>query len=1102
MNLEGACTTIPCSIEKSVAAIVDRFVAASPVISRFEYLIDVARRVSRELSEAGVEKLVAELSRISHEACEAAKYTYEQICHPDALTERSAISAQTLEEGVFPALSEFFSYMEAFHVAKALHQLEVMSECQLAELESWVEKLGEGSDQSNCKISFPYKGHPKIDEISSIRGHPNYFFSIVKIEGTIRYQAEVFTAPRAGDVLLLRERRVLFLTDPEVSVTDSGQRILTGKAVSVAYDRPHELLEEDAAVAIRQSYMFERGESSWLLPLRCPSDAASPYRPGLLLQKGILNYNSTTDDEFYPINGQILRIQDGKALVLWKDSDGAPELEEVPFNSRGLLRYPISPDNFDAAQVLSLPIEGVSVYSSKKNRFLPILPHIPLQARRERSMRAPEQREYSARDIRAVCDGLNRARYPLLIRTLGMDCFPDLMRQLEHDTIQGLQSSVITRDTETLLTYGVCPTFVIASSNPHMHLLGSIRVLVEFGWRVVIWNNEVNQGDLILQDTIRSLSDDDKQNIAVVSGSSEDLLHSLRAIGKTHENTLTKPVHRAHYPRPVIRKPLSYITQQLFEISDAQLSEQTPTKLRISTELLSLCRAASLAGPQDQGALLETALRYQDGLDYAGVRGRTRLESELTGYDFIEISNALARSRLPMTHPAVALRGVTCGDLSPHALMREYVDGANFYTVKGPDGTIDGVAITYTPSVLELKRPGLSTLLGAPNKTGYLYWMNVNPDREMYSDRVYSKLISAFLLEQVVHGADVASAVVLERNIPSLTAAFAVAGFTITNHTLEVNGERMVRVVCDLRELEAGHVKKSYREAQALAQRIFGGIEGGDREVGRRRIQETLEYIKKLEVLLDSWERVKHVLSTTERFSPLDRATTLLFNAIGRLGDSIDLPVRSECALCLTELFHEEGRDTTVARLEELLQLVVPESRRELARVRRNLHEYAPESAHLEAGDERVADLPLFLEQEYPLISRIHAPEATSLDEITELNRQLSHDYREAVMNTRSGFDRYRGALSLHARGLNSQMESYRFARRIIREMVDERGPLLPDHSRFICGIDLSEPDRRHAEILQSYLSFVNEHLIADTFSQAVSTVAIPILEGLMNREC
>ncbi len=1049
---------------------------------RLDYVTALVEREIASGTTKTFHSITRELSDIAREAGDAQQKTIELCREPSG----------TCDATITSMVSDFFAYAQAFQSAKLFHRSNILSSVEMGQFTEWID-----SSHSHCEqlwgslLSILGRGHARLDEISEIVLKTLDDLSVQRLEHEVRWTPGVEALPRPGDVLFMPFEKVVFLAPPQLEFREDGSIFLAGPAISLDISTETAEQHDSYLVALSDIKMAMRGDGCWPLTPRPPRGAYSPHEAGVLLERRIRN-------ECYGWSaleiGQVLSVSRGIVTVLWRpDSAEKMCVDRLEMDGNGLVGASFHHPPSDTTYLERLPVDGGSALCERANRFLP--PEaIPVTQ--------SAMKEHSVIDIRALCSGIQKAEFPLLLHTLGLKHDHSGVRQaLEAITIQGIQEdSQLPRDTATLLAYGVCPVVVIAGADPSIPLAPSIKAMQELGWKVVIWDSEHNQIDLLLRSTIRDLLAERDSGVRIVSGSAELLFQTIRELGEEAESALTAPCVREHYVRPRIRRPLSAMTSRLFEISDAQLEHSGALQVQLSTDLLELCRKATTAEAAHQGALLEQAYSLQDGLSTGGIRGRTRFESELAGYDFVEIAEALARSRLSPQHPAVALRGITCGDLSPKALVREFKSGAHIHTVRAPDGSIGGVAITYSPSVLESKRPGLSDLLGAPGKTSYLYWAQVVPGTDGSCTRVYSKLISAFLLESVLLGADIATAVILERNIPSLLTAFAVAGFTVTPHTLEIGGERAIRVVCDLRELDQANRERSIKAAMNLSTKIFIGAHRGDTPTEVGRVRETLQHIDQLLELTSAWKEVKRVLATTERYTPFVEAVERVERAVMSLGDLIHWRTCSESRLCLLELTHEheETRSQALTRFEEILSQIVPKSSRELERTRTQLLQSVPELSSEFGASARVENR---LDAEPP-VSKIEAtvaePSGTARFTSQSLKEIFSPEYAKSVWRTRdilTGFyfllgpqrDPGDGRADIVRRF--DQAEQYRRSRAQRLEWFQEEAIRFPDLDRVLQGCSLTETDASHAVQVRQLFHYAEFHLRADTYTDRVASV-------------
>jgi hypothetical protein len=897
--------------------------------------------------------------------------------------------------------------------------------------------------------------------------------------------------PQAGDIIEEQGHSVCFLSNPKIEPTDESIIKLTGPAVAHNYHEYSFKHFSSCLATFTENAVVSRGDNAWLAFTK---DGVRIGFPKVTLGMKLQRRAELESGRVAYERGQVTGRENCNIEVLWISEEKPPYLETIDTNSQEFKRVELWVDPTNRRYLNSLGDANSNQLNLSPNIFLPDrLPQLSVNS----------ALDYTSSEFREICEALELAKYPIVFKQWGYyGRYEDLKSKLDDLTIVTSQNFTIQKDAKALRAFGCLPLLIIngAYDDNRMYqdeyFKKQIEAMQKLGWEVLIWQSDYNYYDNNLSIAVDALKRSNLTNIHFIKGDESILLQKVKELGAIQEANLTAPVLREVYQRPMLRRGQAYSMQELLNISDAQVENSPSVRLRLTAELLAMSQKIANADPKERLAMMDELLKQKQGVDYSSVVGRTRLETDLCMYDFINMSKELARSRLPLDHPAIAIRGITCGDLSPQALSKLYHSGANFYTVRSELGHIDGIAITFPPNVTDRLAPGLSEKLNAPEKTGYLYWIWTTPDEQSGSRVVYHKLVSAFLLEQVVSRADLAAGAILVKNLPSMKAATLVAGFDILPEPIQILGQPAVRVVFPLNRLGQSSYHPEGREALSKISEILEGHLDNNHSI-ETDIRRTANYLTNQIEILNAWQQVILVLETTEQFTPLNLAITRLENAIERQENYIDWRVYKESLLCLGEILHEQTRDVATDRFKELILELAPENKIKLQKALRSLQNTIPDIRHQTDTTESDTD-GLFVFNQTMYANQTVNLELPDLDiqEIKETYNRLSPEYKKYLDYIRSITLFY--AENLHIERLSDRIEQYRKKRSDLNERFLNKGTIFKFDVKHITRSEYTELDIAHAQNFQKFIDYANAHIEADVYDMQVSARIMPVIEAFL----
>lgn len=428
----------------------------------------------------------------------------------------------------------------------------------------------------------------------------------------------------------------------------------------------------------------------------------------------------------------------------------------------------------------------------------------------------PHSRDRDARELTSLCAAILSAEYPLAVHVMGAQWTRrPVVEQLSRRVAVCSQGGLPEEDAMFLRRHGCTPVLVIVDSENNQHLPRDIKDLRAKGWEIIICSDvSMALSDSYVEHAIADLPRlmGEQSGVAVIDFSestTKPLSAAIEELGTQARQALGDSIQQNVSHIGAQRRALDSLAEMLDGLAE---TDPTKTIARRPRELHLLRHAVDAIRRGEAEEVLTTIKRDAPQLfdDSCRVQhGVTQTQESWSFRDLVELSAALAKSRLPPNHPAVLLRGITCLDLSPAALAHLLHQGAQIFRHVDQSGVTRSMIISLSPAVTDATRPGLSASLGHDGSVGYIYWMWVDPDGTEDVRAAYTKLLNRVVLEQLAEGATFLFGRVLERNAASIRTVRSIGGFEIIQTRAVIGGEPAVAVGVDLSRDPAEDAKRA-----------------------------------------------------------------------------------------------------------------------------------------------------------------------------------------------------------------------------------------------------------------------------------------------------
>jgi hypothetical protein len=597
----------------------------------------------------------------------------------------------------------------------------------------------------------------------------------LRVLTSLRFIADTTTTLQPGDAFAVEGRGVATIVE---ILGDGAARCITYDVIKNRYD---EISLNLAGVSL-EGVIISRGLDRLHVSGEEPFSPKQPYTPGVHVMRPPVSDVGTRFER-----GEILStLRDGRERVLWHLEDGTVRIE---------LNHPKELRPLSFKQMLEGSSSVLTATALHASRGSPI--RECLHAREQLRLAKPLERD--SRQLRDICARVLDSEYPIALHIIGERPTWEVQRAGIDALIPRIalfsMGSDPSEDGSHLKRHMCHPVVVVFDSERDPNIFRRLTKLQEQGWQVIIQPDR----SCVLEDEFLNYAIADNKMIPgavpfrVVEEGEVSLPEVLEEIGARAHARLDERVGQSTRDlgdRREAFQRLSASLDALAEMDSTKTVSLRPQELQELRRAVEGLQSGTLEAAATFGSALELSPRAQFG--------STETQSSWSYRELVEISAALAKSRLDPSHPAVLLRGITCLDLSPRALEGLLNQGARFFRVADEGGVTRGIVMSLSPEVTEITRPGLSDTLGRPGKTGYVYWIWVDPDASPDIRAVYPKLANHLVLDQLMNGATLIFGRVLERNTPSLRIAFGVGGFDVVPLQIRIGGERAIGVGFDL----------------------------------------------------------------------------------------------------------------------------------------------------------------------------------------------------------------------------------------------------------------------------------------------------------------
>lgn len=989
-------------------------------------------------------------------------------------------------------------------------------------------------------------------EIQTLKSYFNQL-SIVPTELPLRialaFEYSDDYVPEKGDILYTYNGQMVVLEPGEQNHDSANQ--LSAHTVRYRLDNTYRENTDDR-IDPESIFCISRGGEEWV-----KITAEDRIYSGLIWRKGVRVSRKTPQGDL--LRGEVMGVENDTLSILWYNRSVAQGVERIPITVFSDLDN-LGLDLFD--QDAEIGYHDLPTADCVTERILQAL-HSSLVTD---AVPAAVDPDYAGNSLRQICQKVLLAPLPIYLETSG-PCYgsaEEAISDILEQTVGGDLPEELAADPKTLRRHYCTPVMVVTGCDGDVGFERKMEKLRLAGWEIVLWQNPSAVNDPVFnrycQKKFGDAADNDNHSLHLVEGTTEDFKQYISKLAEERKTASRTKIRPASEDSPIPdleneferwrQSVIASCLPQLLALSDMELSDggrpassecshDNPLYIAAqigraledaSSEIREKCleHAPSLSGlrqlvdsidSEEISSLhslkellsqLETA--EQISSEAENMRGRTTIEDQLTPIELLKISAELARSRLPVDHPGISFRGITCGDLSPMALQELLESGALYTSVRSEQGELDGLVITLNPELTEKLRPGLSEQLGYPAKTGYLLWIWVNPDAKQRSSSVYPKLVNAFLADQLLHGASFAVGRAFERNIPSLCAAVGVAGFEIIPWLSDFYGEPMVGLGLDLNEFYSPNLQReriSAKNAYRSACEVFlhgaptGNQHSSEHEASRQRIEESLQFVDNLIAVRLAWDNLELAAQKTVRWSPLEQAVSRLEDCLKTLEHQFPQDQISRCYFALGNILVEERRSESLQDFAELFNELIPEGIPALRRTRRNILRRI-------AGDDSLADIALRYSaersvQDTPDLEIENEPkkEAVSLSPAVDAQKAL-----ERYPKLGERFKRLLWSFSdsvllrCHVRPLSKDDDgsSYRWFRNHMAQIMEERGRIISEEScRDLLQEAYTPEDIAHALELSQLVAYANQLAREDLYDHKAATRIYRLLRSYLH---
>jgi|GEM_PF-4476452 len=568
------------------------------------------------------------------------------------------------------------------------------------------------------------------------------------------------------------------------------------------------------------------------------------------------------------------------------------------------------------------------------------------------------QRDYEGRELQALCNAVLKAELPIALHIVGSEWACSRFEEvnlLSKQMVQVTTGELPKWDPNHpnhLRAHMCTPVLLVLDSVGDRALTTRLLRLKQLGWEVVVAQglNELSEDHFIKWAIEDNDLRDESEQFRVIDATDKSIARTLRALGARSAGELTREIPcrdggsetRAKISRTLASR-LSCALDHIAEASPTRPITRRPVDLRALKSIVD--------HPEDFESAPVDSQVYALAHSPGDLHGRSDIPSSISRRELVELSGALAKSRLSPSHPAVILRGITCLDLSPKALEALLDQGAHVIRVADNAGATRGVVISLPPAVTDATRPGLSVALGREGEVGYVYWIWLDPTLTNEVRAPYAKLVNGLVFDQLQDGASFIFGRVLERNTPSVRSARGISGFDLLPIKIEIAGERAVGLGLDLNKWDElvipEAIEQNARSIMADAVDLFtrglphAVLNENDLEHLRTRVAVASDFITQQFEFRCCCQDLLAVARPEVAWGVISQAATRLEESLEALKPWLTHAQVSDLEDTISLMTDDDLREVALKRFQELLLEVAPEPPKELAR----LHEILTKKA-------------------------------------------------------------------------------------------------------------------------------------------------------------
>ncbi len=722
----------------------------------------------------------------------------------------------------------------------------------------------------------------------------------------------------------------------------------------------------------------------------------------------------------------------------------------------------------------------------------------------------PHSRDRDARELTSLCAAILSAEYPLAVHVMGAQWTRrPVVEQLSPRVAVCSQGGLPEEDAMFLRRHGCTPVLVIVDSEDNQHLPRDIKDLQAKGWEIIICSDlSMALNDTYVEHAIADLPRlmGEENGITVIDiseSSTKPLSAAIEELGTQAKQALEDPIQQNVSHTGPQRRALDSIAEVLDGLAE---TDPTKTIARRPRELHLLRHAVDAIRRGDaQEAIKRDAPQFFD-YSYRVQHGVTRTQESWSFRDLVELSAALAKSRLPPNHPAVLLRGITCLDLSPAALAHLLHQGAQIFRHVDQSGVTRSMIISLSPTVTDATRPDLSASLGHDGSVGYIYWVWVDPDGTGDVRAAYTKLLNRVALEQLAEGATFLFGRVLERNAASIRAVRSIGGFEIIQTRAVIGGEPAVAVGVDLSRdaLEQTESGPSFspRAVVEEAMNLFtSGLHDPSKDeelraAQRLRVSATHEFLIHAYCFRSACENVLSFVTNDLWWSDGHQMIRQAEDALSRFAPWLTDAQKEDAERALEICTDDKAREAGEKALRMILNEVIPENLKSILSNHTRLHDKALQFLDMELEPISPSKQPQNLRKR---LDKLPMPPQVDVATTHAAFEQLPQRAQRILDSWWDwSYQKFCWVRDSHP----NVYGCHRTLREWIESDIEETGNFCsPPQIPSVNEVESSETTRTHFEQFAQIIEWANQVARAGHYDQHVAAYLFPIIQAFLGRQ-